>query len=410
MRRAGAAGDGRAAAPRDRRPPRCSASASRPPARSFSTSRSGSASSAPPSPRATASCSRSPPARSFPQGRRRRVADIVRRRGRRVRRRRVLAWGGVELVRDRARGRHDDRRRHSGLGRAARAAGRVRADRRASGLARPGPAWTDRLAASAGLAVGRRARCASPQLRRRPRRVARAGVIVARGRARRADLRDSRRRRGRAVHERRHHAGGDSDRNLLAQRLADAARDPALHARRLPARRRAAPRSGCCACSARWFGWIPGGTAVVCAVLCSFFTVFTGGSGVTILALGGVLFPALLKDGYRERFALGLLTASGSLGLLLPPALPLILYGVVAQIPIEDLFIGGILPGHPADDDGGGVGRARGHRVRRRAAAVPTRRKRLRVDVGREVGAGDAGWWCSSRCSAASRPRSRRRR
>ena len=92
-------------------------------------------------------------------------------------------------------------------------------------------------------------------------------------------------------------------------------------------------------------GWIPGGTAVVCAVLCSFFTVFTGGSGVTILALGGVLFPALLKDGYPERFALGLLTASGSLGLLLPPALPLILYAVVAQIPIEDIFIGGILPG-----------------------------------------------------------------
>jgi C4-dicarboxylate transporter, DctM subunit len=94
-----------------------------------------------------------------------------------------------------------------------------------------------------------------------------------------------------------------------------------------------------------FFGWIPGGTAVVCAVLCSFFTVFTGGSGVTILALGGVLFPALLRDGYRERFALGLLTASGSLGLLLPPALPLILYAVVAQIPIEDIFIGGILPG-----------------------------------------------------------------
>jgi len=93
------------------------------------------------------------------------------------------------------------------------------------------------------------------------------------------------------------------------------------------------------------FGWIPGGTAVVCAVLCSFFTAFTGGSGVTILALGGVLFPALLRDGYRERFALGLLTASGSLGLLLPPSLPLILYGVVAQIPIDDLFIGGILPG-----------------------------------------------------------------
>jgi len=93
------------------------------------------------------------------------------------------------------------------------------------------------------------------------------------------------------------------------------------------------------------FGWIPGGTAVVCALLCSFFTVFTGGSGVTILALGGLLLPALIKDGYRERFSLGLLTASGSLGLLLPPALPLILYAIVAQIPIEDIFIGGMLPG-----------------------------------------------------------------
>ncbi len=94
-----------------------------------------------------------------------------------------------------------------------------------------------------------------------------------------------------------------------------------------------------------WFGWIPGGTAVVCAILCTFFTAFTGGSGVTILAVGGVLFPALLKEGYRDKFSLGLLTTSGSLGLLLPPSLPLILYAVVAQIPIGDLFIGGILPG-----------------------------------------------------------------
>ena len=93
------------------------------------------------------------------------------------------------------------------------------------------------------------------------------------------------------------------------------------------------------------FGWAPGGTAVVCAVVCAFFTVFTGGSGVTILALGGVLFAALSADGYRERFSLGLLTSSGSLGLLLPPALPLILFGIVAEVPIEDLFIGGILPG-----------------------------------------------------------------
>ncbi len=93
------------------------------------------------------------------------------------------------------------------------------------------------------------------------------------------------------------------------------------------------------------FGWVPGSTAVVCAVVCAFFTVFTGGSGVTILALGGVLFAALSADGYRERFSLGLLTASGSLGLLLPMALPLILFGIVAEVPIEDLFIGGLFPG-----------------------------------------------------------------
>ena len=94
-----------------------------------------------------------------------------------------------------------------------------------------------------------------------------------------------------------------------------------------------------------WVGWIPGGTAVVVALVSAFFTVFTGGSGVTILALGGLLLPALLRDGYRDKFSLGLITASGSLGLLLPPALPLIVYGIVAQTPIEDLFIGGILPG-----------------------------------------------------------------
>ena len=92
-------------------------------------------------------------------------------------------------------------------------------------------------------------------------------------------------------------------------------------------------------------GWMPGGTAVVCAVVCAFFTVFTGGSGVTILALGGLLLPALLKDGYGDRFSIGLLTASGSLGLLLPPAMPLILYAIVAQTAPENLFIGGLLPG-----------------------------------------------------------------
>lgn len=94
-----------------------------------------------------------------------------------------------------------------------------------------------------------------------------------------------------------------------------------------------------------FFGWMPGGTAVVTAVLCAFFTVLTGGSGVTILALGGLLLPALITEGYRYRFSLGLITASGSLGLLFPLALPLILYGIVAGVAIEDLFLGGILPG-----------------------------------------------------------------
>jgi C4-dicarboxylate transporter, DctM subunit len=94
-----------------------------------------------------------------------------------------------------------------------------------------------------------------------------------------------------------------------------------------------------------FFGWFPGGTAVVVAVVCAFFTAFTGGSGVTILALGALLYQALQQDRYRDRFSLGLLTACGSLGLLFPPSLPLILYGIVAQVPIEDLFIGGVLPG-----------------------------------------------------------------
>lgn len=94
-----------------------------------------------------------------------------------------------------------------------------------------------------------------------------------------------------------------------------------------------------------FFGWLPGGTAVVCAVLCAFFSVFTGGSGVTILAVGLLLHRALLADGYEERFSLGLVTGSGALGILLPPALPLILFGIAAETPIEELFRGGILPG-----------------------------------------------------------------
>jgi C4-dicarboxylate transporter DctM subunit len=93
-------------------------------------------------------------------------------------------------------------------------------------------------------------------------------------------------------------------------------------------------------------GWMPGGTAIVVAVVCAFFTAFTGGSGVTILAMGALLFKALRHESYRENFSLGLITACGSLGLLFPPSLPLILYFVVSQqVAIGDLLIGGLLPG-----------------------------------------------------------------
>jgi tripartite ATP-independent transporter DctM subunit len=93
------------------------------------------------------------------------------------------------------------------------------------------------------------------------------------------------------------------------------------------------------------FGWMPGGTPVIVLLICGFFTALTGGSGVTILALGGLLFPMLSKDGYRKNFSLGLITASGSIGLLFPPSLPLILYGVTAGISIKSIFLAGIIPG-----------------------------------------------------------------
>lgn len=99
-------------------------------------------------------------------------------------------------------------------------------------------------------------------------------------------------------------------------------------------------------------GWLPGGLAIVTIVACALFTAFTGASGVTIVALGALLYPALQDDGYSDNFSLGLLTSSGSLGLLFAPALPLILYGVVAQqmdldqaVGIDDLFLAGLLPG-----------------------------------------------------------------
>lgn len=100
-----------------------------------------------------------------------------------------------------------------------------------------------------------------------------------------------------------------------------------------------------------FLGWMPGGLAVVAYVTCAFFTAFTGASGVTIVAVGALLLPALVEGGYRERFSLGLVTTSGSLGLLLAPSLPLILYGVIVQqmdlpnpFTLQDLFIAGLLP------------------------------------------------------------------
>lgn len=92
-------------------------------------------------------------------------------------------------------------------------------------------------------------------------------------------------------------------------------------------------------------GWMPGGLAMVALAACALFTAFTGASGITIIALGAILYPALKQDGYPDNFNLGLVTTSGSLGLLFAPSLPLILYGVVAEISIDNLFRAGILPG-----------------------------------------------------------------
>ncbi len=93
------------------------------------------------------------------------------------------------------------------------------------------------------------------------------------------------------------------------------------------------------------FGWMPGGLGVVALVSCAFFTAITGATGITIIALGGLLFPALISEKYEENFSLGLMTTSGSLGLHFPPSLPIILYGFVSGTSIEKLFMAGVLPG-----------------------------------------------------------------
>ncbi len=93
------------------------------------------------------------------------------------------------------------------------------------------------------------------------------------------------------------------------------------------------------------FGWIPGGLGIVSLVSCAFFTAITGATGITIIALGGLLLPALLSEKYEENFSLGLITTSGSLGLHFPPSLPIIMYGFVSGTSIENLFVAGLIPG-----------------------------------------------------------------
>ncbi len=93
------------------------------------------------------------------------------------------------------------------------------------------------------------------------------------------------------------------------------------------------------------FGSLRGGPAIATVLGCAFFTCFTGASGMTIVALGGLLMPVLVGAAYSERDSLGLLTGSGAIGLLFPPCLPLILYAIIARVPLEQMFLGGIVPG-----------------------------------------------------------------
>ncbi len=99
------------------------------------------------------------------------------------------------------------------------------------------------------------------------------------------------------------------------------------------------------ALSQAFFGGFTGGVPMVVLAACAFFTAFTGASGVTIIALGGLLYPLMLKEKYSKNFSLGLMTSSGSLGLLFPPSIPLILYALVAQVNVDQLFLAGIVPG-----------------------------------------------------------------
>ena len=94
-----------------------------------------------------------------------------------------------------------------------------------------------------------------------------------------------------------------------------------------------------------FLGWLPGGLSIIALITCSAFTALTGATGLTIIALGGILLPALIHGKYPEKFSLGLVTNSGTLGLLFPPSLPIIIYAIVSKVPISQLFLAGLLPG-----------------------------------------------------------------
>jgi tripartite ATP-independent transporter DctM subunit len=99
------------------------------------------------------------------------------------------------------------------------------------------------------------------------------------------------------------------------------------------------------ALSRAWLGWMPGSLAIICLMASAFFTTFTGGSGITIVAVGGLLLPAMLQEKYPEQFTLGLVTTGGSLGILFPPSVPLIMYGIIANLSMDKLLVAGIIPG-----------------------------------------------------------------
>jgi len=94
-----------------------------------------------------------------------------------------------------------------------------------------------------------------------------------------------------------------------------------------------------------FLGWLPGGLSIIALITCSAFTALTGATGLTIIALGGILLPALLHGKYPEKFSLGLVTNSGTLGVLFPPSLPIIIYAIVSKVQINQLFLAGLLPG-----------------------------------------------------------------